>query len=90
MEFEPEKLGEFHEIFDATKHLIRAFPGCLHLELHQDARHPEVRYTFSMWESEEALNAYRASELFGSVWPKTKTLFKGKPLAYSLIKLQEV
>ncbi|MEO0585951.1 MAG: hypothetical protein AAF135_27315, partial [Bacteroidota bacterium] len=36
------------------------------------------------------LDAYRRSELFGNVWPKTKRLFSAKPLAYSLHQLEEV
>jgi len=36
-----------------------------------------------MWESEEALNAYRKSELFGSVWPKTKACFANPAEAWS-------
>ena len=90
MEFQEDKLAAFQEIFENSKHKIRNFPGCHHLELHSDAKLNNVRYTYSIWESEEDLNAYRNSELFGGVWPKTKALFKGKPLAYSLLKLDEI
>ena len=38
-------------------------------------------FTFSHWESEADLNAYRESALFGEVWPKTKALFYDKPQA---------
>lgn len=90
MDFLPEKLADFQAIFDESKQLIRHFPGCLHLELHGDARHPNVRYTFSQWESEAALDAYRHSELFGSVWPRTKALFAAQAQAFSLEMLEEV
>ena len=90
MEFQAEHLEEFQQIFDRTKHRIRKFPGCLHLELHRDPSHQTVRYTFSIWESNEALENYRNSELFKQVWPKTKILFASRPLAYSLEKLEEV
>ena len=46
--------------------------------------------TYSHWESESALNQYRDSELFKSVWAFTKTLFSDKPVAFSSKKLQEV
>ena len=46
--------------------------------------------TYSHWESEEALNKYRDSELFKSVWSFTKALFAEKPQAFSTKKLQEV
>lgn len=90
MEFQPQHLTAFREIFDQSKHKIRAFSGCLRLELHQDHALPHVLYTYSHWESQAALNAYRKSEMFGKVWPATKALFAGKPLAYSLSLLEEV
>ena len=37
----------------------------------------------SFLENEEALNAYRHSELFRSTWAKTKVLFAEKPIAFS-------
>lgn len=86
MEFVPEKVNDFLELFGSTKSLIRHFPGVLHLELHRDAANPAVYYTYSHWESETALEAYRVSALFESVWSRTKVLFAGKPLAYSLVR----
>ncbi|MEO0468799.1 MAG: antibiotic biosynthesis monooxygenase family protein [Bacteroidota bacterium] len=90
MQFQADQLSAFQAIFDQSKASIRRFPGCLHLELHADQHDPSVRYTYSHWTSEEALNAYRKSDLFGAVWPKTKALFAGKPFAYSLIRLESV
>lgn len=90
MEFQPEKLEDFYQIFESSKHAIRAREGCKHLELHRDARQHNVLYTYSIWTSEEALNAYRYSDLFAKVWPKTKALFAAKPLAYSLVKEEMV
>jgi quinol monooxygenase YgiN len=86
MEFIPEKVDEFLEVFHASKHLIRQFPGVLHLELHRDADQPAVFYTYSHWESADDLEAYRISELFQSVWSQTKVLFAGKPQAFSLVQ----
>ena len=90
MEFRPEALAEFHVIFDQSKQAILCFDGCLHLELHQDPQNPQVRYTYSHWESEIALNAYRDSTLFASVWPKTKALFAARPQAFSLVQMEVV
>lgn len=90
MEFRPEELERFQLLFDRQKHRIRAFPGCLLLELHKDPVQEQVRYTFSHWESAQALENYRKSELFRSIWPQTKQLFAAPPLACSLEKLEEV
>ena len=85
MEFDPAKVETFLELFNATKSQIRHFPGVQHLELHRDARNANVFYTYSHWDSEAALEAYRVSPLFESVWSRTKILFAAAPLAYSLL-----
>lgn len=90
MEFEPEKVDDFLTVFNASKSRIRHFPGVQHLELHRDAGQPNVFYTYSIWNSESDLEAYRHSDLFKSVWSKTKILFSAKPKAFSLVKEQEV
>jgi quinol monooxygenase YgiN len=90
MDFNPDKVQAFLEVFNGTKHLIRNFPGVLHLELHRDAGSPHVFYTYSIWENEEALEVYRQSELFQNVWSQTKVLFQGKPQAFSLDRLTVV
>lgn len=85
MEFDPAKVDEFLSVFNQSKDKIRAFDGCEHVELCQDAAQKNVYFTFSKWLSEDHLEVYRHSELFKSTWAKTKVLFVGKPLAYSLV-----
>ena len=85
MEFDPAKVNDFKILFDAVKGKIAGFPGCQHVELRIDASSSNVFYTFSKWENEDALEAYRVSELFTETWKRTKVLFNGKPLAYSLL-----
>ena len=84
MTFRPDELGTFHAIFEASKEQIRAFPGCQHVELLYDLDVPNVRVTYSLWESPEALDAYRHSAFFQATWAKTKVLFSEKPVAFSL------
>ena len=86
MTFQADKLAEFDAIFLASRDKIRAFPGCHHLELWQDADNPNVRITHSHWESTDALEAYRHSDLFKTTWAATKPLFADKPLAFSANK----
>lgn len=86
MEFDSGKVEDFLRMFNATKSQIRHFPGVLHLELHRDADDPCVFYTYSQWESAEALEAYRLSELFANVWKETKSYFGGRPQAFSLVQ----
>ncbi|MCC9167848.1 putative quinol monooxygenase [Pontibacter harenae] len=88
MTFQEEKVADFLEIFRNSRDKIRAFEGCNHVELLQDVNQPNVYSTYSLWDSEEHLNKYRQSELFGSVWPATKALFADKPQAWSLQKVE--
>lgn len=90
LEFEEAKVPEFLSDFEEVKDKIRAFPGCERLELLQDKSDKGVFFTYSTWESEEALEAYKNSALFGEVWPKTKALFRDKPMAWSVDSIQEL
>lgn len=90
MTFQADKLVDFHAIFDNSKQLIRSFPGNCHLELLRDPDHSNVRMTYSLWSSAEALEAYRQSELFRTTWAATKALFAERAVAFSGEKLEEV
>ena len=82
--FLPEKVTDFLQVFEESKAAIRGFEGCLHVELLQDVLLPNRFFTFSLWESEAALNLYRKSPLFEATWAKTKVLFAEKAEAWSV------
>ena len=84
LSFEPNHISSFLEIFESSKHQIRQFPGCHHLELLRCKSPDNIFFTYSYWESEAALNDYRHSELFKLTWSKTKQLFNDKPEAWSV------
>lgn len=84
MTFQADKIDQFKDIFETSKAKIRAFEGCHHLELWQSRNPSNIFFTYSHWESEEALEKYRHSELFQATWKKTKSLFDDKPQAWSL------
>ena len=90
MEFLPEKVSAFLAVFEASKQQIRGFSGCNYLALHTDSQRPNVKYTYSLWNSEEALTEYRNSDLFRETWAATKVLFQAKPQAFSLTQPEEV
>ena len=75
MTFQPDKVEEFLANFEQNKQLIRNFDGVQHLALLNDKNQPNIYFTYSIWESEAHLEAYRHSDLFQSVWSKTKPLF---------------
>lgn len=88
--FKSENIASFERIFENTKEHIRNFEGCSFLALYRDVDNPNVFYTHSHWSSEQALQAYRSSEFFKTVWAKTKQLFEAKPEAYSMTQITTV
>lgn len=88
MSFQPDKVDEFKNIFGSNWQLIKGFEGCSHVELLQDENSPNIFFTYSLWQSEDHLNAYRNSELFNQVWSKTKILFNDKPQAWSVKQIE--
>ena len=90
MHFTEAGVDEFLEIFNANKTSIRNFPGCTHLQLLKDSDDPLCFSTLSHWDSQESLDQYRQSELFGKVWGRVKTLFSERSQAFSLEKFIEL
>lgn len=84
MTFDPAKTDEFLKVFYNSQPLIAASAGCYGVKLMQDAEQSNIYYTHSIWESVDALNAYRDSDLFARTWAQTKPLFIAKPEAFSL------
>jgi quinol monooxygenase YgiN len=84
MSFETTKVEAFKAIYKANWQKISSFEGCKHVELLQDQFNPNVFFTFSIWQNEADLNAYRNSELFATVWSSVKALFNDKPLAWTV------
>lgn len=86
MHFRPEDCDKFVEVFLQSAPRIRARKGCLYLELLQDSNDPCCFSTYSHWESEEALEEYRESDLFISTWAATKVFFDEKPQAITWLR----
>ena len=85
----PETISEFLADFEIVKNKIRGREGCHHLELWRGVNDSNILFTYSYWESQEALNAYRHSDLFKGVWKKTKAKFAEKAEAWSVEVLSE-
>jgi len=90
MEFQEDKIPEFLDNFDSIKERIRNFPGCRHLRLLRDLNDPCIFFTYSHWEEDRDLQAYRKSELFAGVWATTKPLFRSRAQAWSVNELSNL
>ena len=80
---EQDKLDLFFSEFEKNKFKISNFKGCQGMKLLQDVDHPNTIMTYSHWDNEEALDTYRDSELFGTVWNRVKPYFLEHPAAWS-------
>lgn len=87
MKFETKNIALFKSIFEQSMQNIRAFSGCNFLELYQDKNDETIFFTYSFWDEESDLEAYRNSDFFRSVWEKTKPLFSEKTNAWSVTKI---
>lgn len=76
LQFRQTEIATFIRIFDENKLNVSNFNGCLGMRLLKDIQNPCVFYTYSQWESEEALNNYRKSTIFNMVWISIKPLFE--------------
>jgi len=90
MSFQQNKVEEFLEVFNESKIFIASSKGCNELKLLRDVNQQNVFFTYSVWDNEEDLNAYRHSDLFDITWSKTKILFNDKPQAWSTIIFDSV
>lgn len=84
MHLRPDAVGTFLAIFEKHQEAIRNFRGCEKVDLWQDIHNPAILMTCSYWTDEEALEEYRKSPLFSSIWPSVKMLFTAKAEAWSL------
>lgn len=90
MKFKEEHIKLFTDVFEENKNTIRAYDGCTFLELYQDKNDESIFFTYSYWEDEKYLDAYRNSDFFKGVWSKTKKLFAASPEAWSVNKLESL
>ena len=84
MEFKPENVSAFVNIFKTYKDKIITFDGCHSVELLRDFNTQNIFFTYSIWDSESSLNNYRESNTFKDIWSKTKPLFSSKAKAWSV------
>ena len=90
MTFQEDKIADFHQLFESQHTKIKSFEGCQNVVLYQDIHDKSIFFTYSHWDNEEALEAYRNSDLFKSIWKSTKALFSERAAAWSLNEIKVV
>lgn len=82
---QPDAVNSFYRAFAVTAPKIRQAQGCRKLELWVDADFSNIITTYSEWDSESQLNAYRESTLFRDAWATVKPMFAAPALAHSYL-----
>ena len=90
MTFQPDKVSQFLALFEERKEQIRHFPGCSYLQLLRERPDGNIFFTYSIWEDDNALEAYRHSPLFKDTWKHTKALFSARAEAWSLDTIHQI
>ena len=77
-----EEQETFKALFLQSKSIIQSF-DCYHVECLQAIDNPYIFFTYRHWASVAALNEYRNSDEFATIWKKTKALFGDRAEAWS-------
>ena len=83
---QPSRKEDFTNLFRDMQGSIKSFPGCSGVELFRDLKQTDIVFTYSTWDSVEALEAYRRSDLFRNTWEKAKAFFSKPAEAWSLVE----
>lgn len=83
LQFESDSASRAVKLVKDIAPKVRQSSGCLHLEILVDVRKGGHISTYSKWESEDHLNAYRDSQLFKNFWASVKPHFKVPARAWS-------
>lgn len=78
-----EHIEDFRSTFRESHERIFGFPGCEEVRLVFDVNQPNVHFTISSWQSTDAIENYRQSEIFQGIWSTVKPWFNAKPEAWS-------
>ena len=84
LNFQPDRVDEFLEIFNQNKQVLAKSDGCIRFEIFKSTGDTDTYVTISNWQSEEHLEMYRQSDLFKEIWSKVKPLFNNKAQAWTL------
>jgi len=86
LKFAQDHRDDFVTLFNERKEKIESQQGCHSVRLFNDIKDKTVFFTYSIWDSENDLNNYRHSEFFKETWARTKSMFNGKPDAWSVVE----
>ena len=89
LKIKPEEQEVFKSLFLKSKAIILSF-DCRHVECLQSLDEPSTFFTYSHWDSVDALNEYRNSDDFALIWKNTKALFADRAQAWSTVEVDSI
>ena len=87
LKFQKDKVADFLNLFDNVVTKVNAYPGCQQMHMVRDLNDETLFFTYSVWENTTALENYRNSTLFQTIWPQIKPWFSEKAEAWSTEKV---
>lgn len=82
LHFQPSYCKEFESSFNSVRKIVESSPGCRELSLLKSTTN-NIYFTLSVWDTEQSLEAYRASLTFKNIWSQFKPHFASKAEAWS-------
>jgi len=82
--FKPEHISDFETFYATIRDKVASQPGCNGVTFLKEQNNTGVFFTYSNWNSEEDLNTYRNTPVFGQIWPTIKVWFGAKAEAWTL------
>ena len=80
-------INAFQEIYRSRNPFTKGVKGCREVKVLKDVDHDDVYYTFSIWDSNEDLEAYRQSNYFAETWPMVKAQLAKRAEAFSMTEI---
>jgi quinol monooxygenase YgiN len=87
LKFQKDKVADFLNLFDNVVTKVNTYPGCQQMHMVRDLNDETLFFTYSVWENTTALENYRNSPLFQTIWPQIKSWFSEKAEAWSTEKV---
>ncbi len=83
LRLDTDRIDDFMDFFSTIKSTIISDFKCESVALYRENAGNEF-FTISRWPSDEALEEYRSSDFFRTIWPEAKKMFASSAEAWSL------
>ncbi|GAB4282635.1 MAG: hypothetical protein Kow0068_07300 [Marinilabiliales bacterium] len=85
MEINEADIDSYLEKVQSVLDKIKSFDGCVSINILNDKEVSNRFFSYSTWESEEKLDAYRNSEWFKQIWSEIRQYFKSPAQAWMVV-----